>query len=202
MKKIGKFLSISVITLFSLTNVISLTACSENKNDKSNVETNNNTKVEETNSELLKSSHNGSDLELISWNSFDEGLKKAKAQKKYMFIDFYTEWCSYCKKLDATTYKDKRVYKYLNENFISIKVNAESNKKVTFDGKQMTERELAASFGVNSYPTMFFMLTEKEPIGNLPGYLAPDDFFIVANYVGSDAYKKKSIEEYKKSFKI
>lgn len=194
MKKIGKFLSISLVTLFSLTNVISLTACSKNTEKHANEEANA--------SELLKSSHKDDNLELISWNTFDAGLKKAKAEKKYMFIDFYTEWCTYCKKLDATTYKDKRVYKYLNENFISIKVNAESDKKVTFDGKKMTERELAASFGVNSYPTMFFMLTEKEPIGNLPGYLSPDDFFVVANYVGSDAYKKKSIEEYKKSFKI
>lgn len=192
MRKIGKLLSISLVTLFSITSVMSVASCSkaESQTEKENQD------------ELLKSSHKEGDLELVSWHSFDEGLKKAKAEKKYMFIDFYTEWCTYCKKLDSTTYKDKRVYSYLNKNFIPIKVNAESDKKVTFDGKQMTERELAMSFGVTSYPTMFFMLSEKEPIGNLPGYLAPDDFFVVANYVGSDAYKKKSIEEYKKSFKI
>ena len=50
----------------------------------------------------------------IGWidNDIEKAYKEAKAQNKLIMVDVYTDWCSWCKELDKTTYTDKKVYYY------------------------------------------------------------------------------------------
>lgn len=178
--------------IFSLT-VIS--ACNNDNGERTNAD---NKKSE--GKIALKSSHDSLKTgEKIAWHSFTDAVKKSKQEKKYMFIDFYTDWCGYCKKLDKETYSKEKIYNYLNDKFIPVKVNAESKNKIVFDGKTMTEQELAATFGVTSYPTMFFLSNEKEAIGQIPGFVDHERFFSIASYVATDSYKTKTFEQFEKN---
>ena len=60
--------------------------------------------------------------------SFASVLKKAKAENKPIFIDFYTTWCGPCKFMDETVFELEQVGDLFNENFINIKVNPERDK--------------------------------------------------------------------------
>src|SRR4051812_28241867 len=87
----------------------------------------------------------------VKWKPFEKGLKDAAAAKKYSFVDVYTDWCGYCKQLEATTLKAKPVLAELDKNFVSIRFNAESEDVVTWKGKKMTMRELSANWGVEGF---------------------------------------------------
>jgi thioredoxin-related protein len=52
-----------------------------------------------------------------------------------MFIDVYTDWCGWCKKMDASTFQDINLAKYLNSNFYAVKLNAETSDSLSFMGK-------------------------------------------------------------------
>ncbi len=43
----------------------------------------------------------------IKWMSFAEAEKQMRLEPKKVFIDVYTTWCGWCKKLDATTSRSK-----------------------------------------------------------------------------------------------
>lgn len=180
------------------------TACN---NEQKNVQSDNNKNIQKASGQdfQLKSSREGfgDDIKIktVNWHSFTEGIQKAKAEKKPILVDFYTDWCTYCKKMEKETYSQKKLYEYLNKNFINIKVNAESQKKIKFAGKDVTEQELAMGFQVSSYPTMFFMASETETIGTAPGFIDADQFLVISNYVGSESYKKMSLENYRKKQK-
>src|SRR3954464_10657336 len=93
----------------------------------------------------------------VNWQLFDKGLKDAAAARKYSFVDIYTDWCGYCKKLESETLTANTVKAELKKNFVSIKLNAESEELVTWKGKKIALRDLTASWGVEGFPTMIFL---------------------------------------------
>ncbi|GAB7085955.1 thioredoxin family protein [Marinifilum fragile] len=78
--------------------------------------------------------------------TFNEALKKAEKQNKLIFIDFYTEWCGPCKRLAKGPFLDPEVGDFYNENFISLKLDAEKEGL-----------DVAKIYKVNSYPTLMFL---------------------------------------------
>jgi len=132
----------------------------------------------------------------LDWLSYNEGLALAEKENKYILIDFYTDWCGYCKKMDKETYSKEEVIGILNENFIVVKVNAESNNKVIENGEEITERELAKLYQVTGYPTTWFLESNHGRVAPLPGYVTTEQFIPVLNYIGEGWHKSISFKEY------
>ncbi len=132
----------------------------------------------------------------VQWNTFDAGLAQAKKSGKKILVDVYTDWCGWCKKMDANTYSDAKVQDYLKKNFVIVKLNAEANEKITYTGQTMSPMEFSRGMGVNGYPATLFLQSDGKPITVLPGYSEPDMFIHVLSFIGEDQYQKKKFEEY------
>lgn len=138
----------------------------------------------------------------INWMGYTEGMQKAKQDGKPVMVDFYTTWCKYCVMLEETTYKDPAVVDILNKDFIAIKVNAEGSGKVVDNGKEMTEKDLAAEYKVSGYPTIWFFNQKQEKIAPLAGYRSAEDFKPVLTFITSGSYAKgMDYGDYLKSLK-
>lgn len=96
----------------------------------------------------------------INWLSLTEAeaAQKENPHKPY-FIDFYTSWCGWCKKMDQSTFKEAEVVKHINDNYIPVKFNAESKEDVTFKGKVYKYVKASNGRGVNSFA--YFSLMGK-----------------------------------------
>ena len=103
----------------------------------------------------------------IRWeHRFDEAMKKARAAKKPIMIDFWADWCSWCHRLDRTTYVDPMVVK-LSEAFITVKVDTEGGKK---------NQEIALRYNVATLPTITFITPGGQQILALKGFQGPGQF--------------------------
>ena len=71
----------------------------------------------------------------IKWYSLQEADSLYQTNPKPLFIDVYTDWCGWCKRMDATTFQDKSIANYLNSNFYPVKLDAETNDSIRFQGK-------------------------------------------------------------------
>jgi thiol:disulfide interchange protein len=98
--------------------------------------------------------------------SFSEALEAAKEAKKPIFMDAYTDWCGWCKKLDKTTFADEKVIQYLNENFINLKMNMEQGEGP----------ELESRYRVRGYPTLLFLNESGKEIHKIPGFVGAEAF--------------------------
>jgi thiol-disulfide isomerase/thioredoxin len=80
----------------------------------------------------------------IVWlENFDDALEKAKSENKLVYVDFVTDWCFYCKKMDEETYTDPRIIGLLTEKYVAVKIDKENpeNKDVVMQYKILAQPE-------------------------------------------------------------
>lgn len=127
--------------------------------------------------------------ETIQWYSYENGLPKAKKEKKKIFLHFYTDWCKFCDIMNGDTFKSKPVVAYLNKNFIPVKVNSEK------------QRNIALEYKVRGVPSNWFINDTGEVIGNRPGYITSDDMILFLKFIHTESYKKMTLNNFKESQK-
>jgi len=146
--------------------------------------------------------------EKIQWMSIEEAyaLTLSEENPKKIFIDVYTDWCGWCKRMDKATFQNAEVAAYMNANYYNVKFDAEQRESVvildnTFKFIPQGNRgyhELAAALlnGKMSYPTVVFMNDKFELLSPVPGYQEPTGFLQVAKFFGDDIYKVQSWQDY------
>ncbi len=144
----------------------------------------------------------------VKWLSWDEAiaLSESNESPKKMFIDVYTDWCGWCKKMDKDTFQNAEVAAYMSSNFYMVKLDGEGKEDLEFKGKtykfvpsgKRGYHELAAALmqGRMSYPTTIFLDEEMNMLSPIPGYQKPGPFLNIAKYFGDNIYKEKDWKTY------
>jgi len=134
------------------------------------------------------------------WLAFDDGLAKGRTENKPIFVEFYAEWCIFCKKFQQETIKDQKVARMLSENFVYVRLNAEnSESRVRYNGKSLSNVELTQAFGINAYPSLVFLDSKGQPITMLSGFVPPHQFIPVLDYIDQKCYETQiSFSEFSK----
>jgi thioredoxin-related protein len=122
------------------------------------------------------------------WLSITEGLKTAAKEKKPLIVDFYTDWCGWCKVMDQKTYGDNRVKAITSKSFILAKYNPEKDAEFEFQGKKVKPTEFAKMMKVNGYPTTALFSSEGKYLESLGGYIEPNKFLDILNYLTNKKY--------------
>lgn len=146
----------------------------------------------------------------LKWMSIEEAEIACKKQPRKIFIDVYTDWCGWCKKMDKSTFRDYLVLKYASEKYYAVKMNAEDRKNVIFRDKLfkfnegMRSHDLAVLLlnGQMSYPSIVFMDEKLQPIQTHGGYADAAQFNMMLHFFGENAYKKKkSMNDFSRDFR-
>jgi len=112
----------------------------------------------------------------IEWLTFEEAMKKSAQDKKPIFVDVYTDWCGWCKKMDKNTFQIQEVVDYVAKNYHAVKIDAESEDATSFDGQKLTYRQLSGSvFQITGYPSIVLINSKKE-VTVASGYREKADF--------------------------
>lgn len=146
----------------------------------------------------------------IQWLTWEEALVKTKEEPRKIFVDIYTDWCGWCKKMDKTTFQKAHIAKYINENYYAVKFDAEQKEKVHFNGKdykfmQQGRRgyhELAVFItrGQMSFPTVVFLDEQLNVIQAIPGYRESLELEMMMTYFGYDKHKTTPWSKYQKTY--
>lgn len=130
--------------------------------------------------------------------TFNEGLEKAAKENKNMIVDFYTDWCHWCKVMDEKTFQNDSVAKKLSERFVTVRLNAENpNETATFKGQTFNNIELTRAFRISGFPSLAFISPEHEVITVMPGYIPAEQFNYILDYIDQKCWEKKmTLEEF------
>jgi thioredoxin-related protein len=147
---------------------------------------------------------------LESFLDLSDDLEGARKEGKRFVIMWELRGCPYCKETHLVNFAQPRITDYVKTNFEVLQLNIIGSRKVTdFDGIELSEKELAAKYGVRFTPTFQFFAEAAAPLKDLPpakrevarspGYLLPDDFLAMFRFVREKAYESKSFRDYLKA---
>lgn len=153
----------------------------------------------------------GNAQEEINWMSFEEAIAAIEEEPKHIFIDVYTDWCGWCKKMDASTFKDPVIVELMNEHYYAVKLDAEQKDTIFFmdnafinpdpDGRRSTHQMAQALLkGKLSYPSFVFLNDKTEWLTVVNGYRKAPEMEMVLSYFGESIYEEKNWEQFMEGF--
>jgi thioredoxin-related protein len=156
--------------------------------------------------------------EAVAWVSVEQAYQqmqadaKAGRKVKKVFIDVYTDWCGWCKRMDATTFADPKFVQFMNANYYMVKFNAEQRADIALGAKGTFKFQAMGNRGTHeyaiqllngqmSYPTVAFLDESFELIQAVPGYREADELRMIAAYFSGDFHKNTAWEDFQRSYK-
>jgi thioredoxin-related protein len=145
----------------------------------------------------------------VKWVSMQYALKNAEKNDRIILIDFYTDWCGWCKVMDKKTYTDSHIIQYLNQKFYAVKFDAEGKDTVEYKGReysfvpslrcnQFAYKLLNGNMG---YPTTVFMNATGEVLTPVPGYLDAPTLESLLKYYGERNHENGvNYDDFRKNF--
>lgn len=107
------------------------------------------------------------------WQSFEKGVLQAKKEKKYVLIQFFDSNCVDCQKMGGDVIADPSLDDTIRQHFILIRINRNSQRKMTYRGKQISEQEFVKKHQITRFPTLMFLSPQGQLIGRYTGYIEP-----------------------------
>jgi len=131
-----------------------------------------------------------------------QDLKEASAQGKRLVIFWEQRGCPYCKATHVTNLRIPKIVNYLKSNFYVLRLNLWGSINVTdFDGKVLSEKDLARKYAILFTPTIqFFPETlkivnnkpgHKAEVMRVPGYFKPFEFYFLFRYIKEKGYEQE-----------
>jgi thioredoxin-related protein len=148
----------------------------------------------------------------INWMSFEEAIEANENEPRKILIDVYTDWCGWCKRMDASTFSDAQVVEYVNKHFYAIKLNAEKAPAISLKEKEYKvdpglgrngTHTLAVELlnGKMSYPTIVYLDDRFNMLSPVAGFMSAKDIEKVLRFFAEDIYKHTKWDEYSANFK-
>jgi thioredoxin-related protein len=145
--------------------------------------------------------------ESIHWISFQEAIKLNAKEPRKIYIDVYTNWCGWCKRMDQTSFEDPKIIQEMSSDYYAVKLNAETKDSITFDKHtfrympeyKANELALALLHGQMAYPTTVILDQDEKILSRIPGYLEPNALQEILGYFGKNNHLKFTWNQYEKS---
>ncbi|MDR0763160.1 MAG: DUF255 domain-containing protein [Bacteroidales bacterium] len=159
----------------------------------------------------------------IQWYSFEQALEMnaQRAQQnmptKKIFVDVYTDWCGWCRHMDVNTFANPEIAKYMQQNFINVKLNAERTDTVRINSQVFVNKNNSGGAstrrgayhdlgplllrGQMSFPSYTILDENGQQLDVIAGYKDAKSFEVILHFIGDDAYKTTKFDEYSKTFK-
>lgn len=134
---------------------------------------------------LFFSIYTSAQLQTVKFNNIEKLQNKTT---KNVFVFIYTDWCKYCEMMEQITLNHAEISSKLNQDFYTIKLNAEEKEPISFGGKKFYYKPSGHNTGLNdlalalgeidgqiTFPTICILNAKNEILFQYQGFLKVDE---------------------------
>jgi len=109
----------------------------------------------------------------IEFQEYDQAMKQAAEEKKFVMVFFWADWCRYCNQIRREVFETDKVKEAFDPSFLGVSVDVENDKL------ELSKKYRAS----NSLPTITFLKPDGEVFGYFDGAVTSDVFIELLGYV-------------------
>lgn len=111
-------------------------------------------------------------------STWAEVKAKAKAENKYIFMDCFTTWCGPCKMMSAQIFPQEKVGNFMNDKYVSVKVQMDQTAKDNEEVKQWytDAQQIEKDYSIRAYPTFLVFAPDGHIVDRQVGGSEADQF--------------------------
>lgn len=94
----------------------------------------------------------------INWlDNIEEAIAEAAKRDLTIFIHFTgSDWCGWCKKLEAEVYDHENFINYANENLVMVKLDYPNNIPQS-EATKIYNQKMLSKYGIKGFPTVVLL---------------------------------------------
>jgi uncharacterized protein YyaL (SSP411 family) len=125
----------------------------------------------------------------LTWlTSVPDAQAQAKKESKLVLLDFTgSDWCSWCKKLDAEVFSQPQFADYAKKNLVLVEVDFPAQKKLDA-ALVKANNALKDKYKITGYPTLIVLKPDSTVVWTQVGYMEGGPKAVIAKL---DEAKKK-----------
>jgi len=102
----------------------------------------------------------------VRWETdWNRAFERARREGKPVLVNFYADWCVWCKHLETITFRDQKVAALLADRVVPLNVNIDGDFQ-----------QLIRDHRIEAPPTIVVFDTAGGELGRIPGYMPPTGF--------------------------
>lgn len=146
----------------------------------------------------------------INWLTVEQLEEKIAEEPRKVMVDIFTDWCTWCVKMDQSTFRNEHIVDYINRNFYAVKFDAEQKEDLVFQGENYSyvrhglrgyhELAVALTKGRLSFPTVVFLDEDLNNIQAIRGFQTALRFEQIMTYFANDYHKSMPWRKYSESY--
>lgn len=118
----------------------------------------------------------------IHWQNWSENIFQTTTNQKSLILLYgESDWCHWCNFMEKTTLKDPGVIKYINANFIPVKINL--SKDAT----------LFLTYQITKLPSIIVLNSKKDVVTSFSGFMNSQE--LIDNLHNSSVVEKKLVKQ-------
>lgn len=109
------------------------------------------------------------------WRTLEASEKEALESDKLIMVDVFEVGCKYCRAMEREVYPDTTVRTVIDQGYIPVKLDGNSEELIRFNGKEMQAKEFAQSKGAYAFPTVIILTAEGAVVKKRTGFMNIDE---------------------------
>lgn len=117
----------------------------------------------------------GQEVKPVPWLTFEQLEDSLRLNPKPVFVEFYADWCTVCKRMEQETFVNEAVAKALSEDYYAVRMDVETSESISFGGQVFINENSHKINAVHQIPLL--MASRKDAPFSLPAMVILDQNF-------------------------